>query len=91
MKTEQPPNGRRTGVRTPMKPPTIDTRGEANGHCTLTTIDVLAIRKARAAVKALDVRIPSTDPRSLKSLAKRYGLTQAAISRIANGSRWGHV
>lgn len=51
-------------------------RGENNGRTPLTEQDVLAIREA---------------PADLAALAKRYGITKDAISRIRSGRRWAHV
>jgi hypothetical protein len=51
-------------------------RGERHGRTKLTEGDVRAIRK---------------DTRSQREIARAYGVNQATIGRIRNGSVWGHV
>lgn len=54
-------------------------RGEANGSSKLTKRDVLTIKRTyRPGV-------------SQRSLAERFGVTQAVISRILSGIAWSHV
>ena len=52
--------------------------GEKHKHAKLTEADVIEIRRLRPGVP-------------LKELATRYGVAISAISRIANGVRWGHI
>ena len=53
------------------------TRGTRNSQSKLTDVDVENIRRRRAAGTLLRV------------LAEQYGVRESAISRIANGVRWG--
>lgn len=56
----------------------FDVRGEGNGRAKLTADDARIIRSLRGI-------------ETQESLAKRYGITQGAISRIQSGKAWGHV
>jgi uncharacterized protein YerC len=46
---------------------------------------------ARAKLKASDIHVIRKDPRTCKDIAKDYGVTLSTISRIKNGTTYGHV
>ena len=54
------------------------TYGEVNGNSSMTNEDILHIRNAERSVKGSD-------------LAKKFGVSEATISRIRNKKRWGHI
>ncbi len=54
-------------------------RGEANTNARLTQDDVLTIRKLRRAGA------------SLSALSKRFGVTKAHVTLVAQGKRWAHL
>jgi hypothetical protein len=63
-----------------------DRRGAKNGKAKLTDDAVWEIRRAREGAG----RRLSTDPRSTRALAKRFGVTPTQISKVALGQQWGH-
>jgi hypothetical protein len=60
--------------------------GHGNGNAKLSDDDVWEIRRAREGAG----RRPAADPRSTRSLAKRFGVTPTQICKIALGQQWGH-
>lgn len=63
-------------------------RGNANGMAKLTAKDVRDIRRLRSGIGRRSLR---NDPRSLKSIAEKYGISVTAVSHICMRRRWAHV
>ena len=57
----------------------LEHRGIENNNCTLSESDVLRIRAMRRAGY------------KLKEIARKYGISDKTVSKIARGDRWGHL
>ncbi len=60
--------------------------GSGNTNSKLSDDDVWFIRRARDGAG----RRPSTDPRSTRALAIKFGVTPTQISKVALGQQWCH-
>ena len=63
--------------------------GTGSARAKLTDKQVLAIRAARAKVHCR--KLPPGHPLSVYSLAAKYGVCIATISRIVHRTRWTHI
>lgn len=57
----------------------LEHRGTQNNNCALSVSDVLRIRKMR------------DQGYLLKEIARKFGISEKTVSKIARGERWGHV